>query len=439
MLPPARIYSVFPARSGPGAHLVRVATVIAARQVNEGPGIALAQVIVKVSTHTTICKQFRHLGWVLASIVTAWVMPQATTAAVVEVAPVSAIGFQDADSHDLTTACGGERQQQDALADVSAVDGVFSPQAEGCILFNCYATGSSTHFLDAISLRFSVPAVSRYSTQPLRLRIHLQKGPYTHTWHALRVLPGVFNQDGADCDQAGACWSSADEFPSSEGWTGVVVRDISPEWVNGTELGITVRLWNARIDAITLAIPAEDESTTFAAVGFENDGCDAQDYTAELTSLDGVFAPTVGACVTTNYFATGTSAGYLDAVALRFDLSDFIPLNPTTDLRFRAYLRKGDYWNASWHAARLYPGWMSTVDQDCDQPECWSLADLFPSTPGWQGWIEVNVPSQWVSLSGVLSVTLRIWNASIDTAEIVPGLPTSAHPTSWGALKARYR
>jgi len=173
--------------------------------------------------------------------------------------------------------------------------------------------------------------------------------------------------------------------------------------------------------------------TPTSAIGFENDfeGCGpgpaTQDVTAELQLPDGVWAPRVEGCVTQNFFATGVTAGYLDAISLHFDLTGIAVVAP---LKLRVLLRKGAYVDTSWHALRLDPGSFNPTDQDC-AAICGS-ASVFPSRAAWQGWIERAVPMDWV-LGSSLDLTMRIWNARVDAVqlEVPTGLSFAVEPSDF--------
>jgi hypothetical protein len=376
----------------------------------------------------------------LAALLAIGLVHAAAVAQTIELPPTSAIGFEND-----YQGCGPGPTSQDVTVEVSERDHSFAPRVEGCVLADYFATGLSQGYLDAISAHFDLQGVAVPSgAQPL-LRIYVRKGSYAPTWHALKLLPGSFNHEGEDCD-APSCWSTADEFqgdPHFEGW---VTRYVPLDWLNGLQLDLTVRIWNASVDAIVLTFegtpPAPGSTYAYA---FENEyagWCDApvtQEVTSELATLDGVFAPRLAPCVAVDYLATGSSPGYLDALAIHFDLSAYPSLPPSVPLTLRLFLQKGDYWDTGWHAVRLYPGLFNAQDEDCDlRQSCWTTTDEFPGDSGWTGWVERAIPEGWAGTNG-LDLTVRVWNARVDAAELIVNAPTNQLRSSWGALKARYR
>ena len=58
------------------------------------------------------------------------------------------------------------------------------------------------------------------------------------------------------------------EFPATTDWEGWVERPIPSSWVSAGQLDLTVRFWNARIDAMEVLVdaPTTSRHTTWGAV-----------------------------------------------------------------------------------------------------------------------------------------------------------------------------
>ena len=79
------------------------------------------------------------------------------------------------------------------------------------------------------------------------------------------------------------------------------------------------------------------------AIAFQDEGTTNVDHTALLNNLDGSFGAATGGTVSINYYATGTSNRYFDALSLNFDLSN-IGFNNITGMLLRFYTQKGGVW-----------------------------------------------------------------------------------------------
>lgn len=360
----------------------------------------------------------------------------ASASATIELAPTSAIGFENDQGP-----CGANRQDVTPLVGVR--DGAFAPQTDTCVGVDYFATGTSPGYLDAISLTFEVPQQIDLVSQA-KLRVYLRKGSYhTASWHSLRIYPGQFTEQDEDCDNQCCCDNA---FPGTPEWEGWVERELPISWIHEGEVHLTLRLWNAKVDAVVLSIatPEGVPAGCAYAVGFENDysncglGPLRQDVTAEVCSRDEVFAPRSDACVFADYFATGASPGWIDALALSFDLGAVGNPSGIASAELRLYVKKGTYHDARWHAIRLHPGFMNPTEEDCDFYGCWTVEDQFPGSEGWEGWIVRTVPTAWIT-GNRLDLTLRIWNAKVDAVVLFVDAPTTMRRTTWAGVKANYR
>ncbi len=180
---------------------------------------------------------------------------------------IAATGFQDTDDPN------GVSTNVDVLAGVSLLDGVWSPGDVlpiGPVVFDHYATGTAEDYLDAISLEFDPGS---YDKSDLTLRVYLQKGEYKSWWEHYELLPGIFNLAHQDADPGFP--GSVDLLPSGEapsntifGWVDVLFdanSDPLYELPHGY-VGVTLRLWNCRVDAIEL-IPEPAMMLLLAAGG----------------------------------------------------------------------------------------------------------------------------------------------------------------------------
>lgn len=166
------------------------------------------------------------------------------------------------------------------------------------------------------------------------------------------------------------------------------------------------------------------ELTSGLAIAFQDEGTSNVDHTALLKDLDGLWGPTTSGTVTTNYYATGTSPAYFDALSLQFDLSG-IGFTNIEQAKLRFYTQKGSYPDLRWEHYQVLPGAYNTTNQDVGPPP------MFPVTgavvdfggPGnlaantTVGWLETSIDPAWMT-SNTFDVTLRLWNARIDRIEL---------------------
>jgi len=160
-----------------------------------------------------------------------------------------------------------------------------------------------------------------------------------------------------------------------------------------------------------LIVPLSSATST----SFQDEGTLSADHTALLSSLDGQWAPAVGGTVTVDYYATGTSSAYWDAVSLNFDLSSIGWTNiASAELAF--YTQQGGY-TTTWHHYEILQGAYNPTHQDIG-PTVAGLVDFGNhGANNTVGWLTEPVPLGWIT-GDSFDVTLRLWNARIDTVEL---------------------
>lgn len=174
--------------------------------------------------------------------------------------------------------------------------------------------------------------------------------------------------------------------------------------------------------ATSLAGPTIINPTS--GISFQDDdpgGTPEYDDTSLVQALDGSWAPTVTGSITFDYYATGTSGLYWDAISLSFE---GIPV-ATGALELGFYVRQGDYHDDGWHHYMVLEGDKNPAYQDVAPPV---PATSFDPQKGEQ-WIYESIPLAWVN-SGDLDVTLRLWNVDLDQVKLVatPRTPTVPAP-----------
>lgn len=135
-------------------------------------------------------------------------------------------------------------------------DGVYAPSKVGTVTFDYYASGQWQGFWDAVSLNFDLSAI----VDPiigLDLQFYVQKGDYSPTWHHYLVLQGAKNPTDEDFFPAYPI-PSYGSTNSEWTWEGWVTAAVDPSWVSGSDLDVTLRLWNARLDVVSLDVTTED-------------------------------------------------------------------------------------------------------------------------------------------------------------------------------------
>lgn len=189
------------------------------------------------------------------------------------------------------------------------------------------------------------------------------------------------------------------------------------------------------IPSLGFAAPIVFDLTSGTAISFQDDDVGTPttltaDQTSILQDLDGVWAPQTTGSVTFDYYATGTSSAYFDAVSLLFDLNSVGYQNiESATLRF--FTQKGNYANATgsfnairngWQHFEVLEGGYNPTDQDFDPNSATGpIVDfgdgsvLDPNTT--VGWLEASIDPLWIT-DDTFEVTLRLWNARIDRVEL---------------------
>ena len=194
----------------------------------------------------------------------------------------------------------------------------------------------------------------------------------------------------------------------------------------------TLAAWGARTPRSALAIVPQ------AAIGFQDEGTTNLNVLAGISAIDDVWSPadiTPVGTVDRDYYATGTSERYLDAVSLEFDAAgwDF------TKLVLRVYLQKGNYdahgGDIAWEHYQLLPGLFNPTNEDINPitqggPE---VLDHLPDgtlpaneVVGWVDFVfDATTDPMYVLPNGNIGLTLRLWNWRVDAIELVPGPASS--------------
>ena len=179
--------------------------------------------------------------------------------------PVEAMAFQNADE--------GHPTSNSVLGFVLAQDSRFAPSTNE-FGFDYFATGTSRKLLDALSLVFDPCSES----SNYRLRVYLQKGAYpAKQWEWYQLLPGTFNTTNEDF---GIRRDEAPVHPPSlpPGMVDIAPLRLLPDnrdlgWIEmpfntssdaryvlgDGRIGVTLRLWNFRVDAIELVCDCEPQ------------------------------------------------------------------------------------------------------------------------------------------------------------------------------------
>jgi hypothetical protein len=163
-------------------------------------------------------------------------------------------------------------------------------------------------------------------------------------------------------------------------------------------------------------ITFELSSGSSLGVGFQDEGTAEEDHTDLLKVLDGNWAPSTGGTVTYDYYATGGSDKYWDAITLNFDLSP-VGWDNITSAELRFYTQQGDY-STTWHHYQILEGAYNDSHED-DSPSGWpGLVDFGNYGPsGLVEWLSEPVPLSWITEND-FDITLRLWNARIDRVEL---------------------
>lgn len=180
------------------------------------------------------------------------------------------ISFQDSDS-------GTWQTQKDDTAKLKSLDNDWAPSkpvntSTGGVGADYYATGAAGFYFDAVSLSFDLSSVGFANVTGATLRFYTQKGDYAtidgtqpfdndrNAWEHYQVLEGAFNTTNEDFG------------PTNPGIVGTLVdfggagvlnpnftvgwleQSIDINWITSNSFDVTLRLWNARIDAVELSV-----------------------------------------------------------------------------------------------------------------------------------------------------------------------------------------
>jgi hypothetical protein len=143
----------------------------------------------------------------------------------------------------------------DDTANLQALDGNWAPTPVPGAIVDYYATGTAPGYWDAASLTFDVTG---YDPATLFLCFYVEQGMYTRTWHHYEVLPGLLNPLDQDTGPPGATGPIVDFGDhGANGLVGWLTAQLPAGSVNGNNVELTLRLWNARVDQVKLcAVPA---------------------------------------------------------------------------------------------------------------------------------------------------------------------------------------
>jgi hypothetical protein len=156
-----------------------------------------------------------------------------------------------------------------------------------------------------------------------------------------------------------------------------------------------------------------------AATGFQDEGTPSADHTAPVAAQDGVWAPAPipDGTVSMNFYATGNSVRYWDALSLSFEN---VPVGAEA-LELAFYIRPGRYIFQEWHHYAVLEGPFNPTDQDAHPDTAVGPIQSFDPAAGAQ-WIYESIPLAWLD-GGDLDVTLRLWNVDLDQAKLVATVP----------------
>jgi hypothetical protein len=171
--------------------------------------------------------------------------------------------------------------------------------------------------------------------------------------------------------------------------------------------------------SIGLSIPPALASETISinldqAISFQNEGEGDTltfDDTSNLISDNDVYGPTapIGE-VTKDYYASGSSVLWFDAISVYFDLASIVGSLDEYSLRLIIDLQKGDYFRRDWQHYLILQGELNNAFE-VGLP---GLADEFAETvvdPGIEIQLEVPVKAS-MFVDGW--ITIRLWNARVD-------------------------
>lgn len=156
----------------------------------------------------------------------------------------------------------------DHTAVLSTLDGNYGAELSGTVNQSYYATGTSPGFFDAISASFDLSGIGYDNVDSAELRFYVQKGAYAtldgtagfsslnNSWQHYQLLEDAFNPTNEDSSPFNAGiidFGEGIEFAQNSviGW---VSASVDTAWITSNDFDITLRLWNARIDRIELAV-----------------------------------------------------------------------------------------------------------------------------------------------------------------------------------------
>lgn len=174
------------------------------------------------------------------------------------------------------------------------------------------------------------------------------------------------------------------------------------------------------LPVMVYAVPITIDLNSGAAISFQNEGTLEAYQTTLLQNLDNSWAPIKTGTVINDYYATGTSQNYFDAVSLNFDLSS-IGWNNIENATLRFYVQKGDYIREWWHHYEVLEGEKNPLHGDI-APTGWDGLINFGDYESNEvvGWLESDIPVSWITAnaSNDFYITLRLWNVRIDKVEL---------------------
>jgi hypothetical protein len=165
------------------------------------------------------------------------------------------------------------------------------------------------------------------------------------------------------------------------------------------------------------ATPVTIDLSSGVAFSFQDEGTLQADQTTLLSDLDGTWAPAKVGTVIYDYYATGTSPSWFDAISLQFDLSP-IGYDNIESAKLKFYTQKGSYGNNAWQHYEVLEGAFNKTHQD-NSPGGGIGTDFGSLYMPNQlvGWLEEDIDVAWIT-SDTFDVTLRLWNARIDKVEL---------------------
>lgn len=152
--------------------------------------------------------------------------------------------------------------------------------------------------------------------------------------------------------------------------------------------------------------------TLDSGLSFQDEGTMEYNDTVNVSTDNSVYGPTVSGTVIYDYYATGSSGNWFDALTLRFT-SDYSPDDYNATLRLRAMpMVSPGAWSTNCY--NVTSGYKDSTHQD-SSPSLTYCIDMGNSQT-WQ-WFEYSLPSSDWS-QGSFWLTLRLWDARIDYVEL---------------------